>query len=887
MPSTKLRSTLLFAGLVLLALTLGLVLAASNTLAASSGSAAHVSPRAPLLTATPSPTCTPGPEYAITQSTGAAIVPGTASAGSSCDDCVVQINLPFAFSFYGVPYTRINAGSNGNILFDSTAPNFENSCLPALSQGASIMAYWDDLSTSTNISSSLGIFTSVSGTAPNRIYNVEWRTAYISNTSLRANFEVRLYEGQPRFDVIYGQVDEGGSSATVAVQRNVNLQGTQYECNTPGSVQAGLQLAFQQQTCGLPVNTPTPTTTPSACGPDANYVAASSGGATLIAGTTLVPGSQGDDEVATINLPFNFNFYGQQFPMVNASTNGNLQFSSANPTIFNSTCLPSQFLNNTIAPFWDDLDMSPGITNTFTPGIYTSISGSSPNRIFNIEWRACIFNLGGGSCDATANFEARLYEGSGQFDFVYGRVDGGGSGATVGVQRGLGTRSTQYECNTGGLSSGQRLSFTQPQCFGTPTPTPVCVPLANIHQQVGPNNPGQSKLVSRPQSSLTSLGQDAPAKSAQPAQGFAPDGPISFVLDDGTREGAVGFGTSPVTETAAIWLNRFSPGSFNYPLTLDTISVLWPQQSGGGTLLGKTATLLVYLDADGDNNPSNATLLGQQSVLVSAVGTFVNYPVSIPVAGPGDLYIGFSDSWANNGYNPRLYPAALDMNNPQVRSWVATSSTGAPPNINNLGANDTLGTADTLGFPGNFMIRAGATTANSCPTYTPTSTPGATTPTATSTSTPAGVVVGHLTWQNVPTPTPANVQTATLVMCSAGTPLTYTVSTDAYGFFTQTTGLANGTYNWWLKGGRHIANAGTLTIAGGVSNQEMGTMRGGDSISDNLVDSSDFNNLKVNFGIPNPPDLRPDFNFDGLVDSLDFNILKSNFGQAGAAPNCP
>ena len=49
-----------------------------------------------------------------------------------------------------------------------------------------------------------GIFTSVSGTAPNRIFNIEWRTVYFADPNQTANHELRLYEGQTRFDVIYG-----------------------------------------------------------------------------------------------------------------------------------------------------------------------------------------------------------------------------------------------------------------------------------------------------------------------------------------------------------------------------------------------------------------------------------------------------------------------------------------------------------------------------------------------------------------------------------------------------------------------------------------------------------------------------------------------------------
>src|SRR5436189_4664502 len=97
------------------------------------------------------------------------------------------------------------------------------------------------------------------------------------------------------------------------------------------------------------------------------------------------------------------------------------------------------------------------------------MSGSAPNRIFNIEWRACLYNAG--VCGGDVGFEARLYEGQNKFDFIYGTtVSNSGTGATVGVQQGTGTSTTTFECNTGGLNPGLLVSFSQPPCI-SPTPT--------------------------------------------------------------------------------------------------------------------------------------------------------------------------------------------------------------------------------------------------------------------------------------------------------------------------------------------------------------------------------------------------------------------------------
>ena len=110
-------------------------------------------------------------------------------------------------------------------------------------------------------------------------------------------------------------------------------------------------------------------------------------------------------------------------------------------------------MNNLISPFWDDLR-----TDGTGEGIFTSVSGSAPNRIFNIEWRAEYFSSG-----LPLNFEARLYE-SGQIDFVYGTLNGDGSSATVGIQKADGTGGSlnfsSFSCNTASLSNGMGITYS-------------------------------------------------------------------------------------------------------------------------------------------------------------------------------------------------------------------------------------------------------------------------------------------------------------------------------------------------------------------------------------------------------------------------------------------
>ena len=99
-------------------------------------------------------------------------------------------------------------------------------------------------------------------------------------------------------------------------------------------------------------------------------------------------------------------------------------------------------------------------------GIFTSVSGAVGSRVFNIEWRAVYFGSG-----AAVNYEVRLLENTQTFEVIYATVPEGGLNATVGVQRD-GTTFTQFECNTGGLSAGQKLTFAYVQ-GNCPSPTPT------------------------------------------------------------------------------------------------------------------------------------------------------------------------------------------------------------------------------------------------------------------------------------------------------------------------------------------------------------------------------------------------------------------------------
>ncbi len=401
----------------------------------------------PTTTPTPSGASTPsgvGTQYTIGSASDATVVPGTQDVGNHCDDCSTQITLPFSYTLYDRSFGSAYVTSNGQLDFSSPADESPyNTNLPDSSAQDAIFAHWGDLRTDGPDS---GIYTSISGSAPHRIFNIEWRATYY-DTGDALNFEVRLHEDSPQFDMVYGSVGQGGVRSTVGVQAGSGDSYTQLESNVSNSLASGEQFTFTlnrsiTEPGGTPTDaSPTPTAipgTPTAAGTP--YNVAQTQGATIVAGTNDV-GNHCDDCSTQITLPFTYSLYGQSFISAFVTSNGQLDFSSPADSGFANTSLPDLAAHDAIFAHWCDLDTSrPG------GGIFTSMSGDTPHRVFNIEWRA-VYSLS----TTPADFEVRLHEDSPQFDIIYGADGDGTSGCTVGVQQGSGDSFTQFQ-GSGGAS---------------------------------------------------------------------------------------------------------------------------------------------------------------------------------------------------------------------------------------------------------------------------------------------------------------------------------------------------------------------------------------------------------------------------------------------------
>jgi hypothetical protein len=215
---------------------------------------------------------------------------------------------------------------------------------------------------------------------------------------------------------------------------------------------------------------------------------------------------------------------------------------------------------------------------------------------------------------------------------------------------------------------------------------------------------------------VTPLSDEAPAGAVDPsaisaagtgsgilAAPPAPLADVNLVLDDGTRENALGL----TTGGQFIWLNRFTPDPGDFPFTLNEVQVLFG--SGVGVNTGELVDIYVWEDKDGDGDPGTGEVfLGSETgVQVQAVDdiTWSVYPLSPPIElnGPGDVVIAVVNRTA--GTDAGEFPAAMDETSSAGRSWVGIYSSGNPGNPPTLPADSSWGVIDGFGFPGNFMLR--------------------------------------------------------------------------------------------------------------------------------------------------------------------------------------
>ena len=165
------------------------------------------------------------------------------------DDGVVELALPFPFTFYGTTYTSAWASTNGVLQFTTQNEAYENVCLDggtAPGMGDMIAAYWDDL----DLRLAGFLETETVGEAPERVFVVEWEDAPPVGAlpSDGVTFSIQLSEGSSDVVLLYRDVTTtsgaNGRNATIGIQSEGQGLSLQFSCNR-ASVGANDRVRFR------------------------------------------------------------------------------------------------------------------------------------------------------------------------------------------------------------------------------------------------------------------------------------------------------------------------------------------------------------------------------------------------------------------------------------------------------------------------------------------------------------------------------------------------------------------------------------------------------------------------------------------------------------------
>lgn len=160
-------------------------------------------------------------KYLFSTGAGSVLDPmtgGTSVIFSGNDDTPTPSPAPigFTFNYEGVDYTNYSVSPDGWVLLGNTtaASQYTNS-ITSTTNIPKIYPYWDDLATGTDGN----VQTLISGTAPNRIFIVQWYVTIPRNTTGAANstFQLWLYETSNKIEFRYGTMASGSMSASVGI----------------------------------------------------------------------------------------------------------------------------------------------------------------------------------------------------------------------------------------------------------------------------------------------------------------------------------------------------------------------------------------------------------------------------------------------------------------------------------------------------------------------------------------------------------------------------------------------------------------------------------------------------------------------------------------------
>lgn len=363
---------------------------------------------------------------------------GTWLAISDSDDELSPvIPLGFSFTFYDETYTSVYASTNGFLTFLS---NQDSGCcsgdqLPSSDVPDGVVAgFWTDLSPSKGGD----IYYQTIGSAPARRFILQFHDICdYEGCDQRITFQIKLFEGSDVIEIHHlnhSFITGSSDHVSIGIENQTGDRGIQsffWNSSETITLDTPSAIAFSP-----PYNTAPgdPTTQPP------TNAMVSDEFEDISATGFLLDISDADDAVSTaVPIGFSFDYDGQTFSSVYASTNGFLTFlSNQDDGCCSGDLIPATAdPNGVVAAFWTDL--SPGLGGE----VYYQTLGSAPDRYFILQFDE-VCDMEG--CEQMITFQIKLFENNGNIEIHYAAnsfLNGSRDDISIGIENLRGTRGVQ------------------------------------------------------------------------------------------------------------------------------------------------------------------------------------------------------------------------------------------------------------------------------------------------------------------------------------------------------------------------------------------------------------------------------------------------------------
>lgn len=363
---------------------------------------------------------------------------------------------------------------------------------------------------------------------------------------------------------------------------------------------------------------------------------------------TITAGPTGDDNTATVTLPFNFDFYGQSKTSLYISTNGFIGFGTPNQGCCTGDVLPGTGGPNDVIAFgWEDLIASTGQIDYFT-------EGTAPNRKFVVRFNNLPYL--GSSNGVPFNGQIVLNETANTIE-MHG-ISGGpnaSNNTTQGIENSTGTLATTVP----GRNSQSPWSMTNEGWLFTPTPNSGSVawtPAAGLSDAMI-SNPTVNPTVTTTFTAAVTKDGCTSYDSVEVVVNQLPTVNASYTPASTLCLGDTAMLMGSGTATSYVW----NPGNLVGPN--QTVAITQPQYILSGTdAIGCIAydtvdvvtfpaiTVQAMIDS---NETCPGSLNGGASAMTMSDSTtvfyenFDSFPVDNATFGPGSEPNAFPNSWVN------------------------------------------------------------------------------------------------------------------------------------------------------------------------------------------------------------------------------------------------